>query len=129
MSDGRGTETIVLVDDEDSLRRVLKRVLVAAGYQVIVAANGREALDLCAAHPGPIHLALSDVSMPRMSGPAFVRELAKLHPETRVLFMSGDAEASLDDGGGLGERHRLIAKPFNPEQLRQRVRDVLDAKA
>jgi PAS domain S-box-containing protein len=126
-----GTETILLVDDERALRRVVERILGAAGYTILSAESGADALRIAGEHSGPIHLALSDVVMPGMTGVAFTRRLAQTHPATRVLFMSGHSDGAFD---GSGERDRatppaFIGKPFTSAQLKLKVREVLDAPA
>jgi PAS domain S-box-containing protein len=125
----RGSETILLVDDERPLRRVVERILGAAGYTILSAESGADALRIAATHSGPIHLTLSDVAMPGMTGVAFTRRLAQTHPATRVLFMSGHSGGAFD---GSGERDRVsppafIGKPFTSAQLKRKVREVLDA--
>ena len=85
----RGSETILLVEDEDEVRAVLHQILVGKGYRVLQAASGEEALAISRLHRGPIHLLLTDVTMPEMKGPELAARLRAERPQTRVVFMSG----------------------------------------
>jgi two-component system, cell cycle sensor histidine kinase and response regulator CckA len=120
------TETILVVEDERALRLVTSRVLAPVGYTVLVAGSGEDALKEAAAHVGPIHLVLSDVIMPGMTGPALATRLKALRPETKVLFMSGYAADAMGPGGALAPGVHFIGKPFSPGSLRRKVREVLD---
>jgi PAS domain S-box-containing protein len=124
-ADVGGTETVLILEDEEPLRKVTKRILASAGYNVLVAASGAEALQLCERHSGPIHLALSDVVMPKMTGLAFAAHLKSVRPETRVLYMSGYAEEAIDKHGVL-DPAMYIGKPFTLDALKRKVREVLD---
>jgi CheY-like chemotaxis protein len=117
-----GHEQILLVEDDDNLRTVLAACLQSAGYHVLSARDAVEALGLCEANPGPVDLLLTDVLLPAISG----RQLAALHPQTKVLFMSGLAEASLAQDGVLDASVALIEKPFTAAGLTRRVRAMLD---
>ena len=123
---GGGTETILVVDDEEPLRRIAKRILEAAGYTVLVAGNGAEALSICAQHPGTIHLLVSDVVMPGMTGAALADRVREARPETRVLFMSGYAHDTLGHGAILDRDVHFMSKPFSGDGLKRNVREVLD---
>ena len=123
-----GWETILLVDDADRLRPLLGRSLVERGYNVIQAANGSDALELSREHIGPIHLLVTDLVMPGMSGPALADELVAQRPDMRVLFMSGYAESAVAAGGRLRRGAAFIAKPFTPDVLAREVRTTLDAE-
>jgi two-component system cell cycle sensor histidine kinase/response regulator CckA len=120
-----GTETVLVVEDEDALRRAARRILEAAGYTVLVAASGEEALRVCEKHQGTIHLALSDVVMPKITGLAFAALVKAARPEIKVLHMSGYAGDAIDKYGTL-DRARYIGKPFTSEALTRKVREVLD---
>jgi PAS domain S-box-containing protein len=124
----RGTETVLLVEDEVSLREWVKRVLASCGYQVLVAGNGREALEVCNQHRGPIHLLLADVVMPQMGGQELAEQLRPQQPGMRVLFMSGYADEEIARHGVSAERTALLAKPFTLDELTQTVRIVLDGR-
>jgi PAS domain S-box-containing protein len=122
----RGDETILLVEDEESLRRVAQRILGDAGYRVIAAGNGPEALAAASRNPERIDLLLSDVIMPRMPGPQLAERLLRERPEMRVLFMSGFAAPLLGSGGHLDEDVELIDKPFSGPALLARIGKVLE---
>jgi PAS domain S-box-containing protein len=122
-----GTETILVVDDESALREVTRRILVRSGYTVLSASGGREAIDLATASPkGSIDLVLTDMIMPAMQGPTVAVEIRKIHPNIRVLFMSGHAQPALKAGSMLGTDFDLIEKPFDQVTLLKNVRRVLD---
>jgi two-component system, cell cycle sensor histidine kinase and response regulator CckA len=116
----RGTETVLIVEDEETVRHLARRFLAASGYQVLTAANGGEALLTCERHPGPIHLMLTDVVMPQMSGPELAERLRRIRPDMRVLYMSGYAGTVIEEGS------QLIEKPFTGPDLLRRVRRVID---
>lgn len=129
VGDTRGAGEIVLVvEDENQVREIVRRVLNKNGYSVLVAKDGDEALAVAHAHGGEIHLLLTDVVLPRMSGKELVDKLRSWAPSTRILLMSGYPQDILDHGtieGGLA----LIEKPFTPEDLLRRVREILDSPA
>jgi DNA-binding NtrC family response regulator len=118
-----------LVEDEESLRSLTRQFLEQSGYQVIEAAHGSHALEVVQAHRGPVHLLLSDVVMPGMSGPALAAMLAPLHPETKVLYVSGYTGGFAVHNGLLDAGMRLLQKPFSRDALLQKVRQALDEKA
>jgi len=121
-----GTETILLVEDEAALSKVAKRNLDSAGYTVLAAADGDEALRLCAQHMGDIHLLLTDVVMPRISGRTLALELTKTRPTLKVLYMSGYTGNAIGHHGVLDAGTHFIAKPFTAANLARKVREVLD---
>jgi len=121
-----GTETILLVEDEDQLRIVARGVLRRHGYRVLEARNGGEALLLCERHKGTIDLLLTDVVMPHMSGPELAVRLALLRPEMKLLCMSGYTDDSVVRHGVLGANIAYLQKPITPSSLTRRVRQVLD---
>jgi len=123
----RGTETVLLVEDERSVRAVTLRILRAQGYQVLEAGDGVEALALAERHPGPIHLLVADVVMPRMGGIELAQALRAVRPETRVLHVSGHVDRALFDGPAAAAGAVFLQKPFLPETLARKVREVLDA--
>jgi len=121
-----GTETILLVEDEDLVRNLAKNVLLSCGYKVLEAPAGNEAIMLCEYHRGPIHLVLSDMVMPELNGRELVERLRPIRPDMRVLFMTGYTELEdADESMPVGELP-LIQKPFTPDSLAQRIRRVLD---
>jgi PAS domain S-box-containing protein len=121
----RGQETILLVEDEASLRRVAQRILSEAGYTVIAAANGPDALVEVGRHPDPIDLLLTDVIMPQMPGPQLAERLLAQRPTVRVLFMSGFAEPLLGSRGFIDGDIELLDKPFAASDLLEKVGQVL----
>jgi two-component system cell cycle sensor histidine kinase/response regulator CckA len=123
-----GRETILLVEDEDAVRRLGVKVLERAGYRVLSAADGDEALRAAAAHDGHIDLLVTDVVMPGMRGTQLAETFRGRDPQIRVLFVSGyTPDAVLRQGVGEGEQ-AFLQKPFSPAALAERVRDVLDAR-
>jgi len=122
----RGNETVLLVEDEDQVRSVAAGILRRFGYHVMVARNAGEALLICESHPTRIHLLLTDVVMPQMSGPELAARLASLRPDMRVLCMSGYTDDSIVRHGVLQAQLAFLQKPFTPETLARRVRAVLD---
>jgi two-component system, cell cycle sensor histidine kinase and response regulator CckA len=121
-----GTETILLVEDEEAVRRLVRRTLEKQGYQILVAASGTEALEIVQGHAGRIHLVISDVVMPQMGGRQLAERLQALRPEIRVLFVSGYTENSILSSGNLVEGEAFLQKPFTPLALARRVRELLD---
>ena len=121
-----GGETILLVEDEQAIRDLFKSTLTAKGYRTLTAADGQEALDLVARWDKPIDLLVTDVVMPRISGPELVRRLSTVLTDLRVLYMSGYTEEDLRD---LPDEKRagLLKKPFPPSQLEAEIRRILDA--
>jgi PAS domain S-box-containing protein len=122
----RGTETILLVEDEEQVRAVAFSILRRQGYQVLPAQHGSEALLLSERHPQPIDLLLTDVVMPQMSGPELARKLAVARPEMKVLCMSGYTDDSIVRHGVLDSGVAFIQKPITPASLAKKVREVLD---
>ncbi|MBW2444461.1 MAG: response regulator [Deltaproteobacteria bacterium] len=121
----RGHETILVAEDEEAIRNLVESMLSQRGYRVITAADGAEALDLIGQNVGEIDLVITDVVMPRLSGPEMVRRLQIDHPGTKVIFMSGYAtQGSLAAIGD--ERAEILEKPFAPRVLLTTVRKVLD---
>jgi signal transduction histidine kinase len=123
----RGFETILVVEDETPVRALVTQMLQASGYTVLTAADPAAALELSDRHPGPIHLLLTDVVMPEMSGPELRQRLKSLRPRTRVLYMSGYTDEALGRHGVLEPGTFLLQKPFSIDALSQKVREVLDA--
>jgi two-component system cell cycle sensor histidine kinase/response regulator CckA len=123
----RGTQRILVVEDEAPVRVLICEVLSQAGYEVIDAVDGAHALDVAAAVEGEIDLLLTDVIMPKLSGRELARRFAELRPTARVLYMSGYADDKLGHHGLLDPDIALIQKPLTPESLLRRVRDLLAA--
>jgi CheY-like chemotaxis protein len=121
-----GDETILVVEDEEAVCNLAKRILGAAGYTVLTAASGGEALAICERHPGKIHLVLTDVVMPEMGGRVFAERLAKVRKGIKVLYMSGYTDNAIVHHGTLEPGTKFIGKPFNAADLARKVREVLD---
>lgn len=124
-----GSETVLVVEDEDVVRRLACEILILHGYQVVAAAHGAEAMALVRDFTGPIHLLLTDVIMPKMGGPELAAELRQMRPGLRVLYMSGYPEERIGEHGVQDEAAEFVAKPFTRDELSRRVREVLDASA
>ena len=124
-----GTETILLVEDEEALRTLARDLLLECKYQVIEARDGLHALELAARCNGRIHLLLTDVVMPKLGGAALAEQLILKHPEMKVLYMSGYTGRSAVSGGLVSVEAGVLAKPFTREALTRKVREILDAKA
>jgi two-component system, cell cycle sensor histidine kinase and response regulator CckA len=122
----RGTETILLVEDQDAVRCFARYVLLAGGYTVLEAGDGEEALRVARQRQGPIHLLVTDVVMPRMSGRQLADVLARERPEMRVLFVSGHADEAITRCGLPAGAGAFLQKPFGPASLARKAREVLD---
>jgi len=122
-----GVETILLVEDEDGVRALTERVLLRAGYCVLTAATGAEAEAIAEKHVGPIDVLLTDVVMPDRAGPALAEQLLVRHPEMKVLYVSGYTDDAVVRRGVMQESMPLLQKPFSPNVLTRKIRDVLAA--
>jgi len=122
----RGTETVLLVEDEQSLRALTRDLLERSDYKVLEASSGDHALEVAERHGGPIHLLLTDVVMPGMNGAALAANLAPLHPEMKVLFMSGYTGGFATQIGLLGAGATVLQKPFSRDALLRKLREVLE---
>jgi CheY-like chemotaxis protein len=121
-----GTETVLVVEDEEAVRNLARRILSAAGYTVLTAANGGEALLLCERRGRDVDLLLTDVVMPGLDGRALAERLAPLCPGTRVLYMSGYTDDVIAHRGVIDAGTHFIAKPFTVDGLTRAVRSALD---
>ena len=122
-----GSETILLVEDEEGVRDLARRILELKGYKVITASNPTEAAQVCERYEGPIHLLLTDVVMPTMSGPQLAEHVAFLRPGLKVLYISGYTDNAIVPHGILEEGVQFLQKPFTRDSLTRKVREVLDA--
>jgi len=128
MASGQGTETILVVEDDGALRDLARRILRTAGYTVLTASNGGEALLLLEGHDGPVHLMLTDVVMPGMSGRDLAARLADIRPQMKVLYTSGYTDDAVLRHGVLNEAVHFIHKPYATAELRRKVREVLETQ-
>ena len=124
-----GTETILLVEDEEAVRNLTRRLLESGGYTVLQAASAEQALDVSKAHTGRLEMLLTDVILPGLSGPELARQLRGLRPQMRVLYVSGYPDDAMASQGILEAGVSFLQKPFTPETLAHKVREVLDSKA
>jgi len=122
----RGTETVLIVEDEEAVRALAKTALARKGYRVLEAANGGEALLLCESERAPIHLLVTDVVMPSLGGADLARRLAPLRPDMKVLFISGYADQAAARHGTIEPGAAYLEKPFSLDALARKVREVLD---
>ena len=123
----RGTETILLTEDEDGVRGFVRLVLESFGYKVLAARRGAEAVQICQQHSGPIHLLLTDVVMPQMSGRQLAEQVRGLHPKMAVLYMSGYTDDAVVRHGVLQSGMAFLQKPLTLMMMAKKVREVLDA--
>jgi len=124
----QGTETILLVEDQEMVRTLARRILVGLGYRVIEAQDAGEAIHAARERGEAIDLLLTDVIMPRMGGRELAGILLEGHPDLKVLFMSGYTDDAVMHHGALQSGHGFLQKPFNPSSLSRKVRDVLDGR-
>jgi PAS domain S-box-containing protein len=127
MTTPQGSETVLLVEDEEQIRRVAVEVLSALGYQVFEASNGIQAVQLAELFSKPIDLLITDVVMPRMNGRDLADKIKVLHPETAILFISGYTDDIIAHHGALEENVLFLGKPFSHQELAVKVREALDS--
>jgi PAS domain S-box-containing protein len=120
-----GCETILLVEDEDSVRQLVRETLETCGYRVLQAANGQAAINLAARHPEPIHLIITDVVMPGLSGHDLVNQLLPARPNAKILYLSGYTEDAVLNPNAPGPAKAFLQKPFTLQNLSRKVREVL----
>jgi CheY-like chemotaxis protein len=123
-----GAETILVVEDEEPIRRAAKRILEKHGYRVLLAADGREALDVLGEHRNVVDLVISDVVMPRLGGAKFYETMREGGSPPRILFTSGYTDRDVRGGGAIDPSLPFIHKPWTVSDLLIKIRDVLDAK-
>jgi DNA-binding NtrC family response regulator len=121
MAVGNAERTVLLVDDEELVRRLVRVLLQLEGFQVLEASHGEEALRMSATHPGTIDLMVSDVTMPGVRGPELARRLEAQRPEMKVLFMSGYPDVPIPTGAP------FLPKPFTAGCLQRKVQEILAA--
>jgi two-component system, cell cycle sensor histidine kinase and response regulator CckA len=125
----RGSETILVLEDEARVRKLICEVLAGRGYNVLEAVRGEEAIRIAVEHPGGIHLLLADVVMPEMSGPQALEQIRGKQPAMKVLFMSGYTDEAMMHHGVLASGAPFLQKPFMPDALAKKIREVLSAQA
>lgn len=125
----RGSETVLLVEDEEIVRKITKRLLEENGYRVLQAGSGGEAIRLFISYKEPIHLLITDVVMPMLSGKDVADQIKSVHPETRVLYMSGYTDEAIVDHGIVDADIEFIQKPFTERALTRKIREVLDTES
>jgi PAS domain S-box-containing protein len=123
-----GSETVLIVEDDNSLRKLAQKSLQPHGYRVLVAENGEDALRISKEHEGTIDLLITDVVMPKMDGKETAERLQPLHPQMKVIYMSGYTDDAIVHHGVLEPGLNLLEKPFSPEGFARKVREVLDKK-
>jgi two-component system, cell cycle sensor histidine kinase and response regulator CckA len=119
-------ETILLVEDEEALRVLAQSILEHRGYKVLAPKEVKEALTLSENHEGPIHLLLTDVVMPKLSGRELAKQVIARHPDAKVIYMSGYTNDAIIQHGVLESEVSFLQKPFSPDSLVRKVREVLD---
>jgi hypothetical protein len=124
-----GSETVLIVEDQDAVRQLASAWLARLGYRVLEASNGPEAIELARRYPGQIDLLLTDVILPLMNGQALAEELLRTRPGIKALYVSGYAGAVVDHGGMPEGDWAFLAKPFSREALAAKVREVLAGPA
>ena len=117
--------TVLLVEDEDDIREIIRDSLEERGCLVLASADGAAALEQCARHDGPIHLLLADMMMPGMNGHELAERVVQLRPATPVMFVSGHPEAEVGDDTLIGQSVTLLRKPFSSTELVDRVIQVV----
>jgi CheY-like chemotaxis protein len=122
-----GSETILLVEDEEALRHLIRAILEAGGYRVLPGGSPEEAVATAETHSGPLHLLLTDVVMPRMSGRQVADRVKASRPAVRVMYMSGYTDEAISHHGALEPGTHFMQKPFTADALLRKVREVLDA--
>lgn len=122
----KGTETILVVEDDEAVRGLVQRMLLRYGYKVLLTIDGEEALKTAKSYKDSIHLVLTDVVMPHMSGNELSKKIVKLHPEASICFMSGYTNEAILDHGIQSKKVNFIQKPFKPHVLLGTIRDILN---
>jgi two-component system cell cycle sensor histidine kinase/response regulator CckA len=125
----QGRETILIVEDDDSVRDFASQILRDNGYNILVASNGHDALHICESHKQPIQLLLTDVIMPHMSGPELARHASKIRPYLKTLYMSGYTDERITNHGISDIPTQLVEKPFTAFTLTNQVREILDRQS
>ena len=121
-----GSETVLLAEDQVSIRKIIRELLESKGYTVLEAHERQDAIHIAERYPGRIDALVTDVVMPQLRGPELAKLISKLHPGAVVVFMSGYSEEALVENGLLSRNQTLIQKPFDPEALAIKIRELLN---
>ncbi len=124
----KGDETILFVEDDDLVRKLNLKILKQLGYSVIHAENGKSAVETAKSHDGEIDLLITDVIMPEMNGDELASKISEIQPGIKVLFTSGYTEDVISPHGILEEGAQFIGKPYKPQELAEKIRELLDAE-
>ncbi|HXA95704.1 MAG TPA: response regulator [Candidatus Dormibacteraeota bacterium] len=122
-------ETILVVDDENQVRALARDILLGAGYRVLEAEDGEQALRVVEEHPGPVHVLVTDVMMPGINGKELADRLGAAYPDMKIIFMSGRAAEVISDAGVLIPVDAFLAKPFTVDRLLNKVRERLEYRS
>lgn len=128
MSDGDTNKTILVVDDEPEIRKLVAAMASQPGYSVITADSGEHAMTLFKNHKGPVELLITDVVQPGMSGPMLADRLTALQPDLKVLYMSGYDNTLVVQKYVVEKGHTLLSKPFTADEFQSKVRELMDQK-
>ncbi|MEK6779261.1 MAG: response regulator, partial [Candidatus Deferrimicrobiota bacterium] len=123
-----GRETVLVVEDEEVVRELVRQVLKESGYTVLAASDGEEAIEVATASKVPVHLVVMDVIMPKMGGREAARSLERLFPGVSILYMSGYTDEAIVHHGVLESGISFLEKPFTPDALLRKVREVLNLR-
>lgn len=122
----RGTETVLLVEDEDQVKEIIRNVLIGYGYNVIDSSGGDEAFEKAENYKGQIHILITDIMMPDINGKELAEKIIAIRPELKVLFMSGYTDSSIVQNGVLESGISFINKPFDIPDFLKKLREILD---
>ena len=122
----KGSETILVVEDSETLLKLTQKILEAYGYKILTAQSGNEAMEIFKGNVGPIHLLLTDVVMPGISGRKLAEQIQSKNPKVKVIYMSGYTDDNISKHGVLYDDIEFIEKPFSPKDLGLKVREVLN---
>lgn len=128
MENGPGKETLLIVEDDDSVREFTVRMLKTIGYNVLSATDGQKGLDLFKSQAAQINMIITDMLMPNMTGRQFVEAVRQIDKDMKIMFVSGYSPDDTEDGTALGQSVAFFQKPYTRDQLSKKIRDVLDGR-